>query len=136
MKVLYIVVLSFLLCINAIAQETETVELKSEQELMNERVGNLAALTSELITQVDSLKRLVVGLQNEIERSKWNQIEMGMSTEKVINILGASTKIEEASFGYKKLIFGEGYSGYVLFDKEMNSADWSPPLHLRLKMNN
>lgn len=135
MKLLYIIILSFFLGAITVAQDIPPGEVKTEQELIKERVANLAALTSELLSEVDSLKRLVTGLQSEIERSKWNQLEIGMTTEKIINILGASTKVEEASFGYKKLIFGEGYSGYVLFDKEMKSADWSPPLHLRMKIN-
>lgn len=135
MKILYIVILSLLLSVITVAQEITIEEMKTEQELMKERVANLAALTSELLSEVDSLKRLVTGLKNEMERSKWNLIGEGMTTEKVISILGASTKVEEASFGYKKLIFGEGYSGYVLFDKENKSVDHSPPLHLRMNLN-
>ena len=103
MKLIYIVILSFLLSAIVVAQDAPSGEMKTETELINERVANLAALTSELLSEVDSLKRLVVGLQNEMERSKWNLIEEGMTTEKVISILGASTKVEEASFGYKKL---------------------------------
>ena len=134
MRIITMIILSFLLSSIVIEQEILTEELKTEQELLKERVENLAGLTSDLFTEVDSLKRLVSGLMNEIERSKLNLIEDGMTTEKVISILGASTRVEEASFGYKKLIFGEDYSGYVLFDGEMKSVDWSPPLHLRMNL--
>jgi hypothetical protein len=135
MKLLYTLIISLLICSFSAAQETVPEQVKTEDELLNERVSNLAALTSELMSEVDSLKKLVTSLKNEIERSKWSLVEEGMTTEKVLNILGPSTKIEEASFGYKKLIFGDGYSGYVLFDKEMKSVDWSPPLHLRMKLS-
>ncbi len=134
MKLSYTIFLVLLFNFITIAQETAPEQFKTEDELLKERVANLAALTSELMSEVDSLKKLVTSLKNEIERSKWNMIEEGMDSEQILNILGPSTKVENASFGYKKLIFGEGYSGYVLFDKEMKSVDWSPPLHLRMKL--
>ena len=135
MRLFHTVLLTMIFSIITLAQETIPPEIKTEDELLKERVANLAALTSDLMSEVDSLKKLVTSLKNEIDRSKWNQIEEGMTTEKIINILGPSAKIEDASFGYKKLIFGQGYSGYVLFDKEMKSVDWSPPLHLRMKLS-
>jgi hypothetical protein len=135
MRIFYTIIFSLLFAVNGLAQDTAPEQVKTEDELLKERVANLAALTSDLMSEVDSLKKLVSSLQNEIERSKWNLVEEGMTTEQIINILGPSTKLEDASFGYKKLIFGEGYSGYVLFDKEMKSVDWSPPLHLRIKLD-
>jgi hypothetical protein len=135
MRIIYTIIISILFAAITSAQETAPAQMQTEEELLKERVANLAALTSELLSEVDSLKKLVKNLSNEIERSKWNLIEEGMTTEKILNILGPSTKSEDASFGYKKLIFGEGYSGYVLFDKEMKSVDWSPPLHLRMKLS-
>jgi len=135
MRIVSLIILSFFLSSIIIAQEVTLEELNTNQQLMIERVSKLASLTSDLLHEVDSLKTIVNNLKNEIERSKWNLMEQGMTSEKVLSILGASTKVEEASFGYKKLIFGEGYSGYVLFDKEMKCADWSPPLHLRMNLN-
>ena len=135
MKLYCTLILAILFSSFNIGQETAPGQVKTGDELLNERVANLAALTSDLMKEVDSLKKLVTGLKNEIERSKWNQIHEGMTTEEIINVLGPSVKIEDASFGYKKLIFGTGYSGYVLFDKEMKSVDWSPPLNLRMKLS-
>jgi hypothetical protein len=135
MKLINSIILVLFLSFVISAQETAPEQIKTEDELLKERVANLAALTSELMSDVDSLRKLVTSLKNEVERSKWNMLKEGMTKEEIINILGPYTRLEDASFGYKKLIFGEGYSGYVLFDKEMKSVEWSPPLNLRMKLN-
>ena len=90
-------------------QETQT-----ELSLLSTRVANLAELTADLMNEVDSLKKVVKELKLESEKAKWSSLQKGYSSEQVMSILGDPSKMEEASFGYKKLIFGKGYSGYVL----------------------
>ena len=60
------------------------------------------------------------------------QVKEGLTIDEVIFIMGDPDEYKEADFGYKKLIYGEGYSGYVLIDKEQKVVDSTPPLYLRM----
>lgn len=96
-------------------------------------VDSLEHINESLVIQVDSLNKEIEKLEIEIERSLWERIEEGLTMDEVIEILGDPDEYQEADFGYKKLIYGEGYSGYILVDKELTVVDSTPPLYLRME---
>jgi len=119
--------LVFFICTQISGQEN------IEQSVTELRVSHLAEIVSELIKKIDSLELKIESLEKELEMMKWSQIKEGLSAEDVIRLLGPPTVIEEKDYGFKKYIYGEGYSGYVLIDKEDIVSDSSPPLYLRLE---
>ncbi|MBN1299719.1 MAG: hypothetical protein JW995_00755 [Melioribacteraceae bacterium] len=106
-----------------------------EIAILERRVGNLAEITQELLQKVDSLAIKINDLENKLERSIWVQIDEGMKYEEVIKLLGVPDEYIQADFGYQKMIYGKGYSGYVLIDKDKLVVDSSPPLYLRMDSN-
>ncbi|MCK5086952.1 MAG: hypothetical protein KAQ90_05495 [Melioribacteraceae bacterium] len=125
LKLTFLLVL--LICTPVIAQKD------IEQSVTELRVSHLAEIVSELIEKIDSLELKIDSLEKEFEMMKWNQIKEGLTSEDVIRVLGPPTVIEKKEYGFKKYIYGEGYSGYVLIDKEDIVSDSSPPLYLRLE---
>ncbi len=96
-------------------------------------IDSLYKANEQLMVEIDSLNKRIEFLELEIERSKWSQIKDGLTIDEVIRIMGDPDKYEEADFGYKKLIYGEGYSGYILLDRELKVVDCTAPLYLRMK---
>jgi hypothetical protein len=123
---LYMLVVILFSSISVFCQDTTKIHSNSEI------IDSLTTINEQLELTVDSLNKKIEELEKQIERSKWDQIEDGMKIIDVLEIMGETDKVQTMDFGYKKLIFGTGYTGYVLVGKDSVVVDSSPPLYLRM----
>jgi hypothetical protein len=107
---------------SGIAQDDEITKLRQKITELENRIKDMEATLAKYQEQEKILDESVYGWQN---RKNWRKLETGMSTEKVLSILGEPIKTVD---GVKTLwYYPDIYRGYVSFDDKGHLTEWHEP---------